>query len=83
MLATVASVTSATRIKRRIYEFGVYSSVIQTPQILAKEGCGYSLRFEDSARKLVERASAELGIKIRAFYIENDNDGQKEYTKFQ
>ena len=81
MLATVASVTSATRIKRRIYELGVYSSVIQTPQILAKEGCGYSLRFEDSAKKIVEKAANELGIRVRAFYVESVVDGEKIYSK--
>lgn len=81
MLATVASVTSATRIKRRIYELGIYSSVIQTPQILAKEGCGYSLRFEDSAKNIVERAAHELGVRIRAFYAESLVDGERLYSK--
>ena len=81
MLATVASVTSANRIKRRVYESGIYSNVIQTPQLLAKEGCGYSLRFEDSGKKIVALAAQELGIKIRAFYVESVIDGEKVYSK--
>lgn len=81
MLATVASVTSANRIKRNIYELGVYSSVIQTPQHLSKEGCGYSLRFDDSARKIVEKSANDLGIRIRAFYVESIVDGEKIYSK--
>lgn len=81
MLATVASLTSANRIKRRTAEFGINSSVIQTPQALAKEGCGYSLRFDDSAEKYIFSAASDLGIKIRAFYREEIIDGKKHYSK--
>ena len=81
MLATVASATSAGRIKRRAAEFGIYSSIIQTPHKLAKEGCGYSLRFDDSAQKIIENAARELGIKIRAFYTENTIDSKTTYSR--
>lgn len=81
MLATVASSTSANRIKRRLSEFGIHSSVIQTPQALTKEGCGYSLRFDDISKKIVEKTAIELGIKIRAFYSESITDGEKTYSK--
>ena len=81
MLATVASVTSANRIKRRVGEMGITSSVIQTPQSLAKDGCGYSLRFEDAAQKIISTAAMQLGIKIRAFYTETLIDGKKIYSK--
>lgn len=81
MLATVASVTSANRIKRRIGEMGITSSVIQTPQSLAKDGCGYSLRFEDASQKIISTAAMQLGIKIRAFYTETLIDGKKIYSK--
>lgn len=81
MLATVASVTSANRIKRRVGEMGITSSVIQTPQSLAKDGCGYSLRFEDASQKIISTAAMQLGIKIRAFYTETLIDGKKIYSK--
>lgn len=81
MLATVASVTSANRIKRRAGEMGITSSVIQTPQSLAKDGCGYSLRFEDGARNIIASAAMQLGVKIRAFYTEAVIDGEKIYSK--
>ncbi len=81
MLATVASVTSANRIKRRVGEMGITTNVIQTPQSLAKDGCGYSLRFEDSALKIISSAAMQLGIKIRAFYTETLIDGKKIYSK--
>ena len=82
MLATVASSTSANRIKRRLNEFGIHSSVIQTPHSITRDGCGYSLRFEDVAKNIVEKTSHELGIKIRAFYLEDmAEDGTKVYIK--
>ena len=81
MLATLASLTSANRIKRAVNELGIYSSIIQTPQSLAKEGCGYSLRFEDSAKKLIESTASDLGVRIRAFYIESATNGKKSYTR--
>ena len=83
MLATVASSTSANRIKRRLSESGIQSYVIQTPQRLTREGCGYSLRFDESNMFFVEKASYELGIKIRAFYSEIHNDEGVDYIKKQ
>lgn len=83
MLASVSSSTSAVRIKRKLYESGIYSSVIQTPKALTKDGCGYSLSFDEPAKSQVEKAAAELGIKIRAFYLESDNSGKKQYKKFE
>ena len=79
MLATVASLTSANRIKRRAAEMGVFSSIIQTPQSLAKDGCGYSLRFDDSAEKYILSSAEEIGVRIRSLYIESAFDGEKRY----
>jgi len=81
MIATVASSTTANRIKRKLYETGVYSSVIQTPHSLTKEGCGYSVRFDDTFKNIVEKAAHEIGVNIRGFYTETINNGKKEYIK--
>ena len=80
MIATVASLTSANRIKRLCNEHGIYATVIQTPHNLAKDGCGYSLRFDDNARSIVEASAENLGIKIRAFYAEEVIRGKRIYT---
>ncbi len=81
MLATVASSTSAGRLKRKLLEFGVTSSVIQTPHALTKDGCGYSLRFDEESMMIVEKTAVELGIKIRAFYTESTEDEKRIYRK--
>ncbi len=81
MLATVASLTAANRIKRRSNEYGVYSSVIQTPQAISKDGCGYSLRFDGTSKRIIENSAENLGIRIRAFYDEEVIDGKKIYHR--
>ena len=81
MLATVASITSANRLKRRLSESGIDARVVQTPASLAREGCGYILRFDESHKTLAQAAAADLKIKIRAFFYERIQDGQKKYIK--
>ena len=72
MLATVPSRTSASRLKKSLIAAGINSNIIQTPSVLTKEGCGYSLRFDESYRAAVLRSARELRINIRAFYAEED-----------
>lgn len=78
MLATVPSQTSAARLKKSLAEAGIKSNITQTPSILTKEGCGYSLRFEDKYRSDVEKSAKELRITIRAFFKETDGDYVKQ-----
>ena len=72
MLATVPSRTSASRLKKSLAAAGIKSNIIQTPSVLTKEGCGYSLRFENRYRPQVQLAAAELRVNIRAFFAEED-----------
>ena len=83
MIATVASYTSATRIKRILSSTGIYVSVIQTPHALTKDGCGYSLKFDEAYKDDIKKAADELNINIRAFYAEKNISGQKKYIKMQ
>ena len=72
MLATVPSQTSAARLKKSLAAAGIKSNITQTPSVLTKEGCGYSLRFDDRYRSAVEESAAELRITVRAFYMERN-----------
>ena len=80
MLAPVASVTNANRIKRCVTELGISASVIQTPASLTKEGCGYSIRFNDSAQNAIASCAGSLKIKIRSYFKESESNGKKVYT---
>ncbi len=81
MLLSVASVTSANQIKRFLAHEGKKSSVIQTPSALTKEGCGFSVRFNDADKDLITGFSEKNNITIRAFFKENVSDGKKIYEK--
>lgn len=83
MIATVASSTSANRIKRSLSFKNIFSSVIQTPHLLTKDGCGYSLRFDSEHKDTVIKTAEELGINLRAIYIEETISGKKKYLKVQ
>lgn len=77
MLATVASVSSANRLRLHLAQkYSVQSRVIQTPSALTKEGCGYSVRFKDEQKSKVQKAAADLRINIRSFFREDtDREG--------
>ena len=82
MLATVASVNSANRIRQYILSNNSISArVIQTPSSLTKEGCGYSLRFDDKHKASVAKAAKELKINIRSFFKEVNENGNTVYIK--
>ncbi len=72
MLATVPSRTSASRLKKSLAAVGIKTNITQTPSVLTKEGCGYSLRFDEEFRPQVQSAARELKINIRAFFAEEN-----------
>ncbi|MBQ8001994.1 MAG: DUF3343 domain-containing protein [Clostridia bacterium] len=81
MLATVASVSSANRLRLALLKQDVPSRVIQTPSSLTKEGCGYSIRFPDEYKPFVKKTAASLNINIRSFFREETNNSQTTYFK--
>ena len=82
MLATVASISSANRIRQAVTDnFPIRIKIIQTPVQLTKEGCGYALRFDDADKKEVAAAAGRLKINIRSFYKEVTKDGKTIYIK--
>ena len=81
MLATVASMTSANRLKKHVAQYGIMSHIIQTPASLAKEGCGYSLRFDDAYKDSVSRSADDLNIKIKGFFYETQSGTNIIYNK--
>lgn len=81
MIATIASVTSANRLKKCAMEYGINSSIIQTPHILTKEGCGYSVRFDEIYISEIKSCADALNIKIRGFFKEKIEEGKPTYIK--
>ncbi len=74
LLATVPSQTSASRLKKSLAVMGIKSNIVQTPSALTKEGCGYSLRFDDKYRVDVAQAARELRVTVRAYFVESGGE---------
>lgn len=82
MLATVASINSANRLRHYITsKYPIRIKIIQTPVELTKEGCGYALKFDPSDRKAVAAAARDLRINIRSFFDEAVENGKAVYTR--
>ncbi len=82
MLATVASVNSASRLKQHLFsKYNVTVRIIQTPSLLTKEGCGYSLRFDPKFKNRVALSAKELNINIRSFFREEKTENGTKYIK--
>lgn len=82
MLATVASINSANRLRATLMnKYSVKSRVVQTPSSLTKEGCGYSIKFKDEYKPLVSKSASELKINIRSFFREETHSAETVYIK--
>lgn len=81
MLATVASQTSANRLKRYAEHMGRRAYVVQTPLALSREGCGYSVRFEDGFKNELSNFARKNRINIRGFFCETEKNGEKKYIR--
>lgn len=80
ILATIGSVTAATRLKRTAENMGAKRvSVVHTPHNLNKGGCSYSLRFADGQTDIVKNASASAHIPIKGIYGEIQDGRERVY----
>lgn len=79
LLITFSSATTATRIKNELTKKRFPAKVVQTPKILTKNGCSYSVRTTVDALPASEKAAEALGVKIKNIFR---FDG-KEYTNFR
>ena len=65
LLITFSSATTATRIKNELTKSKFSAKVIQTPKILTKNGCSYSVKTTENALAAAEKAAEKLGVKIK------------------
>lgn len=81
MLATVASINSANRLRQHLAAHNIPAKVIQTPSQLTREGCGYSLRFDDKHKSAVAQSAKKLNINVRSFFREDKSTATPTYIK--
>ena len=70
-LVVYASLNQVHRVKRRLYQGGVYVDMVRAPQCLGVSGCSFALRCEADLLPAVRRASLETSIEIRGVFSES------------
>jgi len=69
ILVEVGSITSATRLAKRLVRAGDKSArVISTPKELGKSGCSYSVKASENSVDFIK--NNHQGITVKAIYIE-------------
>lgn len=79
MYVIVGSITTATRLKKRLEAESVYNAeVVHTPAGLAKSsGCSYSVHTDNKAYSLLIPLCDAAGIRIKKIYMEEIVGGER------
>ncbi|MDD6215099.1 MAG: DUF3343 domain-containing protein [Firmicutes bacterium] len=78
ILVVVGSITSATRLVKRLEKYGDSSAkVINTPSKLGGSGCSYSVRARLSSENFIRNNL--YGISIKKIYIEDRTGKERIY----
>lgn len=78
LLVVVGSITSATRLVKRLTKAGDRKAhLINTPAILGGGGCSYSVRASMSSEQFIRNNIQ--GITIKKIYIENSDGIERDY----
>ena len=67
------SLNQVNRLKRHLYEGGVFVDMIRAPQNLGVKGCSFALRCPSTLVPEIRRASQTLAIDIRGQFAESAN----------
>jgi hypothetical protein len=70
-LVVYASLNQVHRVKRRLYQGGVFVDMVRAPKCLGVSGCSFALRCEPELLSAVRRASIETAIEIRGVFSES------------
>ena len=67
------SLSQVHRLKRHLYEGGVYVDMIRAPHSLGIKGCSFALRCSSALMPEIRRTSQALAIEIRGQFAESAN----------
>lgn len=80
MYIVVGSITTATRLAKILEKTaGIPASAVHTPSSISRGGCSYSVRTNEQFLNTVRMVISEFNIRIKAIYIEEFNNGEREY----
>jgi len=82
-IAVMESGNHAIALSQELENAGVMAQVISTPCKLAKEGCGYSLRFDMNDQEAINKIATERDLKVRSYYRVSKDFMKSKYQKIQ
>lgn len=79
---TVSSITTATRLKKRLEaSTGYPAEIVHTPSRLNISGeCSYAVRADNRLAEIVKPLCSESGIRIKKIYTEEIRDGERVFN---
>ena len=81
IIILLSSSTSAVRLKEILQNKGYNAKVIQTPSMLSKGGCNYSVKTAGRALYEAEQTIKTIGLKSRGIYLDTEGEGVARYRK--
>jgi hypothetical protein len=69
-LIAYASLSHVHRLKRRLWESGVFVDMVRAPQCLGVRGCSFALRCAPALVPQIRELSRQLSIEVRGVFLE-------------
>ena len=84
VLMVFSSSTTASRLKKLAFRNGINGlSIIQTPKVISKDGCTYSIKCDSEQLSFLKKLAEEYGIKYNNVFREFlDAKGNKMYDRY-
>lgn len=80
LIAVVGSVTTASRLERKLNENGrAFSRIVHTPAELGNGGCSYSIRTNGKNLPVVIETANKYKIRVKGYFLIEISDGKEVY----
>ena len=80
LLAVIGSVTTATRLHKKLEQtMGISARIVHTPQAIGNGGCSYSIKTKSENMPIVMETAAEYKIRVKGWYLAENEDGKEVY----
>lgn len=80
LLAVIGSITTATRLVKKIEQVsGISARIVHTPEEIAVGGCSYSVKTKAEHMPIVADTAAKNKIRVKGWYLAQNSDGETVY----
>ena len=80
ILAVIGSITTATRIEKKLEQTtGISARIVHTPAVLGNGGCSYSIKTKSENLPIVAETASKYKIRVKGYYLVENTDGKEVY----